>query len=200
MIGCFIMSVSLVYDNISLLLLHFFLHLLWLIHSPVFLLLFLLFCLYTYVWVSHAVGDVVCMCLYRLAEMESQNCSFFTDSLSPDESLWVFFLPHTTNPLITTTTGIICVYTLCSWYIDCFCVYLCALHVCSAVRERLGNHLNNNHIMKMTHSEQRAHSSLSSCTCLLWLKSVAVGRYTSPCSGMRGVCVFVKVGWVAVQW
>lgn len=31
----------------------------------------------------------VCVCVCRLAEMESQNCSFFTDSLSPDESLWV---------------------------------------------------------------------------------------------------------------
>ena len=50
-------------------------------------------CLYAYVCV-HAVVDVcarvfVCVCIYiyRLAEMESQNCSFFTDSLSPDESL-----------------------------------------------------------------------------------------------------------------
>lgn len=32
---------------------------------------------------------------FRLAEMENQSCSFFTDSLSPDESLWVHHLPHT---------------------------------------------------------------------------------------------------------
>lgn len=27
------------------------------------------------------------LCLSRLAEMESQNCSFFNDSLSPDDSM-----------------------------------------------------------------------------------------------------------------
>lgn len=37
----------------------------------------------------HVCVSFVFMCVCRLAEMESQNCSFFTDSLSPDESLWV---------------------------------------------------------------------------------------------------------------
>lgn len=59
-----------------------------------------------YIW--HPVLGVrvcafVCLYTYRLAEMESQNCSFFTDSLSPDESLWVCHHPHPTNPVVTST-------------------------------------------------------------------------------------------------
>lgn len=90
--------------------------------------------------------SLVCVCLHRLAEMESQNCSFFTDSLSPDESLWVCRRPHTANPLITTTA-------LCRDYVRVFpldtlivSVFVCVLrlvNVCPNVRERLGNHINN---------------------------------------------------------
>ena len=46
--------------------------------------------------------------------------------------------------------------------------------------------------MKMTHSEQRAHSPPSSRP--LWLKSLAVGRYTKPRWGKRVVCVCVCCG------
>lgn len=85
----------------------------WLIRSPVFL-----FCVSVRLHAScMGVTCFWCVCLYRLAEMESQNCSFFTDSLSPDESLWVCSHPHTMNPLITTTLRIMCVFCVCALFI-----------------------------------------------------------------------------------
>jgi len=135
--------------------------------------------------------SLVCVCVYifRLAEMESQNCSFFTDSLSPDESLWVcgpLYLP-----LITTRAfywDYVCV--LCAKLLDTLIVSACAqacAYVCDC-KGKIGSH---NQGRNENDPQWAACTKSNFIMHILGLKSVALGRYTKPRWRGRGIYVFV---------
>lgn len=108
--------------------------------------------------------------------------------------------PTLQTPLITTTTfhrDYVCVLCArCCILIHrlflCLYVHTRLANVCLTVREREGNHINNQ-LLNENDPQRGACTQCppSSCTRPLWLKFVAVGRHTKPHWEERGGCLCV---------